>query len=255
MDYPNVYGLYRIKNEQKYIERSLQSVINVCSKVIIFDDHSNDKTKEICESFGDKIDFVPSPFAIDAPTNEVRDKNYLLKYAFETHGEPDWVLCIDGDEELSPKGDQILIKLLTRFNNSPNTPNVVYFKFLYIWNSNMDIRVDGLYNRFVSPRLWKMPKGTQCFFKEYAAKSGFHCGWVPEGVPDDAVKYKSRVQFLHWGNASNSLRLDKYVWYNMKDPNNFYEDRYRHIVGAGPGYAHAGEEIQLYPLQAMLEDV
>src|SRR5437899_367770 len=84
-------GVFRVKNEARWIERSVRSVLPVCDRVLVMDDHSTDDTAAICRSLG--VEVVESPFF---DLNEARDKNWLLDQV-----KADWILMIDGDEVLA----------------------------------------------------------------------------------------------------------------------------------------------------------
>ena len=75
MDLPNIVAMYRIKNEEKWIKKSLESVLDICSEAVILDDGSTDNTLKICQSF-DKVDVTHQA---NLPTDEVRDMTKLLK--------------------------------------------------------------------------------------------------------------------------------------------------------------------------------
>ena len=51
---PKIVGIYRVKNESRFIEQSLKSVMDICTEIIILDDNSSDDTVEICSSI-DKV--------------------------------------------------------------------------------------------------------------------------------------------------------------------------------------------------------
>lgn len=248
----DILTLYRIKNEETYIQRSIESCIEMSDKIIILDNHSTDSTESICKSFGDKIDFVSSPFD---DINEARDKDFLMSYVFKSYSPPDWFMCFDGDEALEPGGAATLRSTAKHFINMPMSPHAINFQFLYIWDNNNNVRLDGVYSKFHAPRLWRVPKHdlSLCNYTNWYSKSGLHCGWTPHTIPNKP-SYISKIKILHWGNATEELRLKKYVFYNMKDPNNFIEDRYRHIVCAGDNFLYAGPVMELKPLQEILEE-
>ena len=54
MGNPKITGVYWIKNEARFIEKSLKSVIDICTEIIVLDDNSSDDTIEICSSI-DKV--------------------------------------------------------------------------------------------------------------------------------------------------------------------------------------------------------
>lgn len=84
-------------NEERNIERCLQSLDKVADEIIVVDSFSTDKTKEICELYN--VKFFPTEWKGYAET-----KNYA-----HTLAENDWILSIDADEELS---DDLRFKIL-----------------------------------------------------------------------------------------------------------------------------------------------
>ena len=56
MNDQKITGIYRVKNESRFIEQSLKSVIDICTEIIVLDDNSSDDTIEICSSKVSSID-------------------------------------------------------------------------------------------------------------------------------------------------------------------------------------------------------
>ena len=50
-----ISSVYIVKNEEKNIEKSINSIKNICDEIIIVDTGSTDDTIEICEGLGCKI--------------------------------------------------------------------------------------------------------------------------------------------------------------------------------------------------------
>ena len=44
MNAPKITAIYRVKNEARFIEQSLKSVVDFCSEIIVLDDNSTDGT-------------------------------------------------------------------------------------------------------------------------------------------------------------------------------------------------------------------
>jgi glycosyltransferase involved in cell wall biosynthesis len=85
----------RVKNEARWIRRSIESIRPLCETVVVFDDNSTDETADICRSM-DGVLLVRSPYTT---LDEIRDKNDLLLKVSQFV--PDWVVMIDGDEILA----------------------------------------------------------------------------------------------------------------------------------------------------------
>jgi len=91
------------KNEEKNIAKSLNSVKDLVSEIIVVDSGSTDNTVEIAQQYGAKIfkrDF-------DSFSNQ---KNYAMSLATN-----DWILHLDADEVLSPELKQEIAQTI------PNT--------------------------------------------------------------------------------------------------------------------------------------
>ncbi len=89
------------KNEQQNIERCLESV-QWADEIVVFDNHSTDNTREICQKLGCRIietewlGFGPvKRLAVDAASN-------------------DWIFSIDADEQVS---DQLKARILNIMKN------------------------------------------------------------------------------------------------------------------------------------------
>jgi glycosyltransferase involved in cell wall biosynthesis len=72
-----IVGVYRIKNEERWIAKSLESISDICSEVVILDDGSTDKTVEICSKHDKVVDIYQQK---DLPFDETRDRNLLWKW-------------------------------------------------------------------------------------------------------------------------------------------------------------------------------
>lgn len=76
-------------NEERNIERCLNSLKGIVDEIVVVDSYSTDKTQTICEKYG--VKFVQNPFE-----GHVQQKNYAVAQA-----EFDIVLSLDADESLS----------------------------------------------------------------------------------------------------------------------------------------------------------
>lgn len=167
--------MMRIKNEARWIGRNLERTWQVCSKVVLWDDGSTDKTEEVTRQSIQKLDgqrhinggviyhgqtphgpvelhFLDSPYtAMVRPKmrrNELRDKNCLWWYV-KGAIDFDYVLCLDGDEVLSRKA-------LASFGEmwvwlSTQTCDWITLPFIYLWDQEDQRRVDGLYGDRTDP--------------------------------------------------------------------------------------------------------
>lgn len=230
-----IFGLLRIKNESRWIERVIRSIQPVCENILIFDDHSTDATPEICTPL-EKVTLFKSPFE---GLDESRDKQFLLDRAFEliphhdrhlTWGNPScpyWALAIDGDEELVAADYNAL-----RVSMQPDLC-AISLHIIYLWNDPNHWRVDGVYRSFYRPSLFRMMNKDFKYRKTpFGNGANFHCSSIPQELLHHSQNPRARsaARLLHWGYFDRELREKKFEWYNRIDPNNGYEDCYRHMV-------------------------
>ncbi len=227
----------RIKNEAAHIEEVLSRALTLCARALVLDDHSTDATREICRSFGPRVQLIPSPFA---GLDEVRDKNFLLARILDLN--PDWVLWVDGDEVLERSGAQKIGALIDR------SPRAATFslRIAYVWNQPDQVRVDGIFGTFRRPSLFRVRGQTKSrlHFVPSGCGGNFHCGNVPRGLVGAACD--SEVRLKHYGYMTNQQRIAKYEFYSTRDPGNESEDHYRHLAGIS-GARHAPGPLQCSP--------
>ncbi|WP_053992213.1 glycosyltransferase family 2 protein [Mangrovimonas sp. TPBH4] len=82
-------GVIITYNEERNIERCLQSLVGVVDEIVVVDSFSNDNTKSICEKF--EVTFIEQQFL-----GYIEQKNFALQQA--SH---DYIVSLDGDEALS----------------------------------------------------------------------------------------------------------------------------------------------------------
>ena len=234
-----VIGALRVKDESRWIQRSIESILPACDEVIVFDDHSTDDTASIAAEIR-SVTVLLSPFT---GTDEVRDKNYLLGACIEAKA--DWVVMIDGDEVLKPGHAQRLLSVMGRAMRHPGGCRALAFNVLYLWDREDQIRVDGVYRSM--SRVSAFRPGPERF--EATGGVNFHCGNCPQSI---TARSHGGVGLLHYGYLHREDRLRKYRWYQEKDPANKAEDEYRHIVigdkfPADSKFRHGGP-LELGPL-------
>jgi hypothetical protein len=211
----NIVGTLRVKNEARWIQRVLESMKPVCSQIILLDDHSDDGSARIARSV-EGVVVIESPFV---GIDEARDREFLLGEAMNF--KPDWILAIDGDEEIDPS----VLPVIREMTERPVAP-AYCAKILYLWDREDLIRVDGIYEQFWRPRLFKPSESDGRYTNLYG---GMHCTCVPNDLNQRALRYPG-FELKHWGYIDKEIRVTKYRWYNQADPNNENEDCYRHIV-------------------------
>ena len=211
-----ITGMLRVKNEARWIRTVVSSILPLCAQVVVLDDHSDDDTAEICGAFSEQVTVLPTPFE---GLDESRDKNYLLSEVMKL--DPDWCLCIDGDEILDPAAPSLIRAEL-------ENPRAACYslRIVFLWDAPNMMRTDGVYGRFFRPSLFRA--GTGLTYPATPDGGHFHCGNAPVEIRGGAPHLDARI--LHLGYMSREDRVRKYRWYNETDPGNEAEDCYRHMV-------------------------
>lgn len=194
-----IAGMMRVKNESRWIEESVKSLAAICYCVYILDDHSTDGTQEKIIRVGTEIKNACRVFLVRSPFHgwdESRDKNFLLGHVL--YGNPDWVLCVDGDEVITQP-----LLLASTAVTAPSNVQALSVRIQYLWNDNKHIRVDGPYGNF-----WR-----SSMFRVAGLERGFSSSKLGGG------------RNLHIGNAPHGLHVEKSAVYVKHYGYMFAEDR------------------------------
>jgi len=244
-----IVTVYRLKNEEKWIKKSLESVSSFCDSIVILDNGSTDNTLKICKDSPNVVDIVEQP---NLPFDEARDRNTLLQKALEL--KPDYILSMDGDEILMPNSKEILEEELEILY--PNS-NVFTFQFLYMWDKFNQYRYDGVYENIWQQRLFKtsnQPENLKIFDTNYSGNT--HASSIPNNAIGQKFPIRSNVKILHYGYFDDHLRQQKFHFYNELTPNNEEQDMYRHIIsGDGKHSGPHGMEFKLLPESLCYENL
>jgi len=217
MNTPPMVGMLRVRNEARWIEDVITSILSLCDPIFVLDDHSTDETPELCRRLGATV--IDSPFA---GLNESRDKQYLLSECVLPL-QPEWVIAIDGDEYLTPDSLPLIQSVACRSNVSHCS-----FRVLYLWDRINQIRTDGVYRDMRRSSMFRVKGQSGLSFASTGHGGNFHCGNIPRGLQGIGVPLEAKL--LHYGYLHREDRIRKYEWYRAKDPNSIAEDGYRHVA-------------------------
>ena len=223
---PKVAAMLRVHNEARWIGRVIESLKRLCGlEIYVMDDESTDDTAQIAYAAGATVFY--DHFAGE-PLDEARDKNWLTE-AVISACHPDWILCIDGDEELEPMGAEKIFSVI----RNPQGPDCYGLKFLYLWDKPNQVRLDRWYSSFTRNSLYRASAvagglGFRSLYHDAGidVHSGLHVSNAPGGLQTGTLE----VYLLHYGYMLKEDRIRKYEYYNRIDPNNQAEDCYQHIV-------------------------
>lgn len=220
-----IVAMYRLKNEERWIKQSIESIYDFCDEIVILDDNSTDNTKKICSQF-DKV--IEIHTKTDSSFDEARDRNFLLNMALKR--KPDVLLSLDGDEIFLPNSDKIIHEEIDILY--PNS-QVFEFQLLTLWDDSNKIRFDGLSSSFWHKRMFRLkeqPSNLKIFDSPYSGN--LHCGSIPTNTVGIKNPVRSNAKIFHCASFDESLRTKKHDWYISRDPDNPLTDNYQHMLGA-----------------------
>ncbi|KKQ55400.1 MAG: glycosyl transferase [Candidatus Woesebacteria bacterium GW2011_GWC1_38_13] len=120
-------------NEEKYLEKCLQSVKGIADEIVVVDSGSTDKTLDIAKKFSAKVYFRKFD-------NYANQKNYAVEKCTG-----DWILSMDGDEEIE---DDLLKEVKSEILNPKSEingysiprKNIIFGKFIRYtrWQPELD---------------------------------------------------------------------------------------------------------------------
>jgi glycosyltransferase involved in cell wall biosynthesis len=211
------FGILRVKNEARWIERIVASLQPVCERILILDDHSTDATPDLCMALGCTV--FRSHFT---DLHEARDKDFLLEQVWDAGAQVgDYCIMVDGDEELFSE-DVPELRAAMQSGVVCGSMHV-----LYLWDNEQQIRIDRWYREVRRPSLFRLID-RNLTFKRTQFGGNLHCSSAPVQVLERSVPLK--VRLLHYGYLHREDRVRKFHWYNSIDPHNTFEDEYRHMV-------------------------
>ena len=93
------------RNEEENIARCLESVKTIADEIIVFDEYSTDRTKEIVESFGAKVYLEPH-----------HDIFHITKQKAIDMAKGEWILQMDADEVITKELAVEITKVINMSN-------------------------------------------------------------------------------------------------------------------------------------------
>jgi len=219
-------AMYRIKNCEEFIKRSLIRTSEFADEIVVLDDGSKDNTVNIVKEFP-KVAKLESQ---DLDFNERRDRNKLLEMAKDRH--PDWIISIDGDEVLEDKFDYDYAHRLIK----PVNPEFQCFRLFFytFWRGEKFYRKDGIFGNMSGFRLFKNLPNQEITLGN---DQGLHCGNIPM-FPIFNSRY-SGVRVKHYGYSDPKICKDKFDFYSGID-----KDKREDLIGA-KDYNHLIDESKL----------
>lgn len=194
------------KNEEANLKECLESV-SFADEIIVVDSQSNDKTQEIAQSFGAKLE-ITSDWPGFGP-----QKNRALNLATQ-----EWVLSIDADERVTPELKEEILAVIS----SKDAANCYAIP-----------RSSWYCGRFMKHSGW-YPDYVDRLFKRGTAKFSDHL--VHERLLPDGSVAKLKNHFLHYSFKDFSQVLKKVDAYSTASAEQAYLKGKRSTVGKAIGH-------------------
>lgn len=120
------------KNEDWIIDKTLKVVSEFSDEIIVYDDGSTDRTKEICLSY-DKVKWYERPLHDWWKREEALQRKELIDL-LQKHN-PDYVFLLDADEIPTPK-------VINFINNIDKNVNLWSVRMINLWKNEDNYRID-----------------------------------------------------------------------------------------------------------------
>jgi glycosyltransferase involved in cell wall biosynthesis len=213
-------AVYRVKDSEETLRKSLAKTATFADEIILLDDGSKDRTREIANSFSKVIyEYQDKPF------NERRDRNHIIQKA--RMRQADWIISIDGDEVFEDKFDRAYVERLM----NPVNPEVKCYGFTWMtfWHGKTHYRADGNWGTMEGFRLFKNEPDRTIVGGN---KDGLHCFNIPLPPPEN--RRRTSVRIKHYGYDSLDKARQKYEFYERLDTDRIPEligrEDYSHII-------------------------
>jgi len=159
-------------NEDKHIERCIESASTLCQDIIVVDSFSTDSTESICKNLGVR-------FYQNAWVNHAHQFNWALDNLKINTG---WVIRIDADEYMEPA---LCDEIATKLSTTPKNVNGYYFNRKYYFMGQW-IRYGSMYP-VKTLRLWRCGYGRveQRLMDEHVVVSTGEVGELQGNIVDD----------------------------------------------------------------------
>lgn len=159
------------RNEEENIERCINSVKNIAGEIIVVDEYSTDKTREIAEGLGAKVFLEPH-----------HDIFHVTKQKALEKASGEWILQLDADEVVTP---ELAKEILQKIQDSKKTASLRGQKF----QTSKKLKLFERHQKLIEERDGKIGKDSGevvGYFiprrNMFLGKPLIHAGVYPDGV-------------------------------------------------------------------------
>ena len=205
-----VVGMLRVRNQAKYIQRTLDAAGTFCKEIVVLDGKSDDGTYEICRRHPKVVRVEQREPPIEKGGAEADDRNLLLQMAKERN--PCFLFAMDGDEIFEARAASAVQHMLD-FNAVDI--DLFCFHVFTFWDDEGHYRADGIWGGMMQGRLFRNLPNQKIYYRKEMGE--VHCGSHPF-VPDEARSF-TFLRLKHFGYVDRAQRERKYKWYTENDRN------------------------------------
>jgi len=212
-----ITAMLQMFDEMKFgnLKRYMESVSKYCDALVVYDDASTDGSVDYLREWDNNIEIHLIRSRSNDYAAEVAHKAMLVNRAIEIGS--DWIFRIDADEVIEKRGEDGRIRELCIEGDKTGVDSWA-FKNANFWRSPAFCRVDNLFDKFISCRLWKNNGN----LKYNKIKHGLHQRAVPDGLVNESW---ADIITLHYGFASDEAILHKYYMYRNHGQTGWELDR------------------------------
>jgi len=218
-----IIGMLLVKNESnRYLEKVLDQMTEICNLIIAIDDASTDNTVEILDKYGVKY-FSSKISLFEKDELYLRKINWDIACKYASDG--DWILHVDADEIFTDINFKDKIKIAESRNF-----DCLCVKLYDMWNQD-EYREDEFWNAHKN----YFPVAVRYdSTKDYKWRNQkLHCGPFPFNAYEKPLY--SEIDILHYGWSKEEDRIKKYEFYKRVDIENIgNKKQYETILDKNP---------------------
>ena len=203
---PRVFGFAKLRNEivrEGDLYRVLRELDSLCEYGVICDDASTDGTREYLRGWAKTrpnwtiIEIAPEAhdFADEMGVKQDMIAHVHARVARCDVATPDWILWLDGDEEINATRAEFEAWLATVPDDAPG----VRMRYMQLWRTAGWARTDGGFDDGVFVKLWRYAPALS-----FDTTKGTHRQQFPREIPFAACPI-APFHVVHWGNVGKNL--------------------------------------------------
>ena len=242
----NIIAGLTSKDEDWIIDRTLNSLVQYCEKVIVYDDGSTDNTEDICRSY-DNVVWVVREKHDPLIREEAKQRLELINMLGEY--DPEYVLLLDADEIPTPS-------IVDFMENMDENVSLWRSRMINLWGDETKYRVDSYTspsghninwnpfsdNAWVKYPLMKYDREATYNYNLDVQKGGCSDYHPAPNNPSGPVSNQEDFYVIHYGKLAptfvNGEKLKFYAEIEARDGEDSYESCLNKHVECSTGLEH-----------------